>query len=48
VPLPADFSQKLSLLAYAPDAVLRALPSEQRQQLFDTCRHWVEHHHVAA
>lgn len=47
-PLPADFSQQLSLLAYAPDAALRALPNAQRQQLFDTCRHWVEHHHVAA
>ena len=47
-PLPADFSQQLSLLAYAPDAALRALPNAQRQQLFDTCRHWVAHHHVAA
>ncbi|WP_433740783.1 DUF4381 domain-containing protein [Pseudomonas putida] len=46
--LPADFSQQLSLLAYAPDAVLRALPAEQRQHLFDTCKLWVEHHHVAA
>jgi len=47
-PLPANFSQQLSLLAYAPDTALRALPPEQRQQLFDTCRHWVEQHHVAA
>jgi hypothetical protein len=47
-PLPANFSQQLSLLAYAPDAALRALPNEQRQQLFDTCKTWVEHHHVAA
>jgi hypothetical protein len=46
--LPANFSQQLSLLAYAPDAALRALPNEQRQQLFDTCKTWVEHHHVAA
>ncbi|VVM63928.1 hypothetical protein PS662_01448 [Pseudomonas fluorescens] len=47
-PLPADFSQQLAQLAYAPDATLLALPGDQRQQLFDTCRRWVEHHHVAA
>ena len=46
-PLPADFSQQLSLLAYAPDATLRALPPDQRQQLFSTCKTWVERHHVA-
>jgi hypothetical protein len=46
--LPADFSQQLSLLAYAPDAILRAMPIEQRQQLFRTCKTWVERHHVAA
>jgi len=47
-PLPADFSQQLALLAYAPDAVVLALPSDKRAQLFSTCKHWVEHHHVAA
>ena len=47
-PLPADFSQQLALLAYAPDAALRALPNDQRQQLFVTCKTWVEHNHVAA
>ncbi|MFU2325905.1 DUF4381 domain-containing protein [Pseudomonas sp. NFX98] len=47
-PLPADFGQQLAVLAYAPDATLRALPAEQRQQLFDTCKTWVERHHVAA
>ena len=47
-PLPADFSQQLAQLAYAPDATLLALPDTQRQQLFTTCKHWVEHHHVAA
>jgi hypothetical protein len=46
-PLPADFSQQLAQLAYAPDTVLLALPSIQRDQLFATCKHWVEHHHVA-
>jgi hypothetical protein len=47
-PLPPDFSQQLALLAYAPDATLLALPTDQRQQLFDTCKHWVEHHHDVA
>ncbi|CAI8962318.1 DUF4381 domain-containing protein [Pseudomonas sp. IT-P4] len=47
-PLPADFSQQLSLLAYAPDATLRAMPTEQRLQLFSACKTWVERHHVAA
>ncbi|CAI8711713.1 DUF4381 domain-containing protein [Pseudomonas sp. IT-P176] len=47
-PLPADFSQQLATLAYAPDTVLLALPAAQRNQLFSTCKHWVEHHHVAA
>jgi hypothetical protein len=47
-PLPADFSQQLAQLAYAPDATLSALPSDQRDHLFATCKHWVEHHHVAA
>ena len=47
-PLPTDFSQQLSLLAYAPDATLQAMPTEQRQQLFSTCKTWVERHHVAA
>ncbi|MHC8391932.1 DUF4381 domain-containing protein [Pseudomonas sp. MDT2-39-1] len=47
-PLPADFSQQLAQLAYAPDAALLALPGDKRQQLFDTCKHWFEHHHVAA
>ncbi|MGF6108631.1 DUF4381 domain-containing protein [Pseudomonas frederiksbergensis] len=46
-PLPADFSQQLAQLAYAPDATLLALPDEHRQQLFATCKRWVEHHHVA-
>jgi hypothetical protein len=47
-PLPADFSQQLAQLAYAPDDALRALPAPQRLALFDTCQHWVERHHVAA
>jgi hypothetical protein len=46
--LPTDFSAQLAQLAYAPDDTLRALPAPQRQALFDTCQHWVEHHHVAA
>ncbi|VVM84361.1 DUF4381 domain-containing protein [Pseudomonas fluorescens] len=47
-PLPSDFSQQLARLAYAPDAILLAMPSEQRQQLFSTSKTWVERHHVAA
>ncbi|RON52596.1 DUF4381 domain-containing protein [Pseudomonas frederiksbergensis] len=47
-PLPADFSQQLAQLAYAPDATLLALSDEHRQHLFATCKRWVEHHHVAA
>ena len=47
-PLPADFSQQLAQLAYAPDTTLLALSSDQRNHLFATCKHWVEHHHVAA
>ncbi|MHC8294268.1 DUF4381 domain-containing protein [Pseudomonas sp. LB3P58] len=46
--LPCDFSQQLAQLAYAPDAALLALKTVQRDQLFATCKHWVEHHHVAA
>jgi hypothetical protein len=46
--LPSDLSTQLAQLAYAPDDTLRALPAPQRQALFDTCQHWVEHHHVAA
>jgi hypothetical protein len=45
--IPADFSQQLAQLAYAPDATILALPTEHRQHLFATCKHWVEHHHVA-
>ncbi|MFZ3283765.1 DUF4381 domain-containing protein [Pseudomonas sp.] len=47
-PLPADFSEQLAQLAYAPDDTLLALPAPQRLALFDTCQYWMEHHHVAA
>ncbi|SDZ48684.1 DUF4381 domain-containing protein [Pseudomonas sp. NFIX28] len=47
-PLPADFSLRLAQLAYAPDEQLLQLPAQQRRQLFDSCRAWVERHHVAA
>jgi len=47
-PLPSDFSQQLAHLAYAPDARLLELAQEQRQQIFNTCKTWVETHHVAA
>ncbi|MCH4901828.1 MULTISPECIES: DUF4381 domain-containing protein [unclassified Pseudomonas] len=47
-PLPEKFAQQLATLAYAPDATLLALPAPRRDALFDTCRLWVERHHVAA
>ena len=46
-PLPEDFSRQLALLAYAPQATLLAMPDEQRQALFATCKQWLEQHHVA-
>ena len=45
--LPADFSRQLATLAYAPQATLLAMPDEQRQALFATCKQWLEQHHVA-
>lgn len=45
--LPADFSQQMATLAYAPDAQLRALPDHQLRQLLASSRHWIEKHHVA-
>ncbi|WP_010484534.1 DUF4381 domain-containing protein [Pseudomonas sp. S9] len=47
-PLPADLSQQLALLAYAPQAQLQALEPEQIDSLFSTCKQWIEAHHVAA
>lgn len=46
-PLPADFSQQLAQLAYAPDSTLLTLKEEQRERLFNTSKRWVEQHHVA-
>lgn len=47
-PLPADLSQQLSVLAYAPKEQLKNFPQEQLDKLFATCRQWIEVHHVAA
>lgn len=47
-PLPADFSQRLATLAYAPEPQLRALAQEDVQALLNHSRHWIEKHHVAA
>lgn len=47
-PLPPDLSQRLSLLAYGPQAQLATLSQEQLDMLFSTCRQWIEAHHVAA
>lgn len=46
--LPDEFAQQLATLAYAPDATLLALSAPRRDALFDTCKLWVERHHVAA
>ncbi|PWK40295.1 DUF4381 domain-containing protein [Pseudomonas sp. OV226] len=46
-PLPADFSQQLAQLAYAPNSTLLTLKEEQRERLFNTSKRWVEQHHVA-
>lgn len=45
--LPADFSQQLAQLAYAPDARLRQLTPTQINALLAISRHWLEHLHVA-
>ncbi|MGP6429600.1 DUF4381 domain-containing protein [Pseudomonas sp. CH235] len=45
--LPDEFAQQLATLAYAPDATLLALPAPCRDAMFDTCKLWVERHHVA-
>lgn len=45
--LPDEFAQQLATLAYAPDATLLALPVPCRDAMFDTCKLWVERHHVA-
>lgn len=47
-PLPADFSQQLALLAYAPQTQLLNLKREQLDTVFSTCKQWIEAHHVAA
>lgn len=46
-PLPADLSQQLAELSYAPDARLQALSAKQVNDLLSVCRHWLEQHHVA-
>ena len=46
-PLPAGFSNTLHVLAYAPDATLRALDAQQANVLFSASRSWIEGHHVA-
>lgn len=46
-PLPADFARRLALLAYAPADRLQALGEAEGRALLDTCRQWIEEHHVA-
>jgi hypothetical protein len=45
--LPADFSQQLALLAYAPEAQLRQLSAAHIDTLLSNARDWLEHLHVA-
>lgn len=47
VALPADFAVRLGLLAYAPEERLRAMEEGEGRVLLDTCRQWIEDHHVA-
>lgn len=47
VPLPADFARRLALLAYAPADRVHALGDAEQRALLDTCRRWIEVHHVA-
>ncbi|MDF3935560.1 DUF4381 domain-containing protein [Pseudomonas citronellolis] len=46
-PLPADFAQRLALLAYAPAERVQALADGEVQALLAASRHWIEAHHVA-
>ena len=46
-PLPSGFADTLQLLAYAPDATLRRLDTQQANALFGASRGWIEGHHVA-
>ncbi len=45
--LPAEFSQQLAQLAYAPAARLAELSPTQIAQLFGHSQVWLEQHHVA-
>ncbi|MFJ3259533.1 DUF4381 domain-containing protein [Pseudomonas sp. NPDC086581] len=45
--LPADFAERLALLAYAPADYLEGLDAAQCATLLGQCRRWVESHHVA-
>ncbi|CAI3804556.1 hypothetical protein GLGCALEP_03655 [Pseudomonas sp. MM221] len=46
-PLPSGFVDTLQMLAYAPDATLRRLDTQQVDALFSASRGWIEGHHVA-
>ncbi|KCV65623.1 hypothetical protein L493_2639 [Bordetella bronchiseptica 99-R-0433] len=45
---PDDGARMLALLAYAPDAAVRALDAPALARLFAASRRWMESHHVAA
>ncbi|MFV3290340.1 DUF4381 domain-containing protein [Pseudomonas sp. NY11955] len=46
-PLPSGFADTLQVLAYAPEATLRRLDTQQVNALFGASRGWIEGHHVA-
>lgn len=46
-PPPEGFAAQLFTIAYAPDEQVLALPDNEVRSLLQTCRQWIEAHHVA-
>jgi len=46
-PPPEGFAARLFSIAYAPEAHVLALPDSEVRSLLQTCRQWIEAHHVA-
>ncbi|WP_349974866.1 DUF4381 domain-containing protein [Pseudomonas sp. WHRI 8519] len=45
--LPEQFAAQLHTLAYAPDLQVQAIGEPELRTLVNTCRRWIEAHHVA-
>ncbi|WP_325950884.1 DUF4381 domain-containing protein [Pseudomonas putida] len=45
--LPGQFAAQLHTLAYAPDLQVQAIGEPELRTLVNTCRRWIEAHHVA-